>query len=117
MVGWVFFRAADLTHALRYLRAMVVHPARGGLDLDLRVMLTPEVLAALCAGIVLSLPSLPALLDRLRFTRYEHTGGFEARMDPTFVHRLPLAWLLSGFLLSVALLVGSTLNPFLYFRF
>jgi alginate O-acetyltransferase complex protein AlgI len=117
MVGWVFFRAPNLSHAVGYLRSMFAwrHGAPG--DLDLRVLLSPEVLAAFVFGVVLSVPSLPALLERLQVRRYEHTGGFEPRMDPTYVHKLPVVWLVTGFLLASALLVGSTLNPFLYFRF
>lgn len=114
MVGWVFFRAPNLAHALQYVRAMFAPHRQPAPDLDLLFLLSPEVLVAFAAGAVLA---LPALLDRLRFERYEHTGGFEPHMDPTYVHRLPVVWLLTGFLLSAALLVGSTLNPFLYFRF
>jgi hypothetical protein len=33
------------------------------------------------------------------------------------VHALPIPLLVAGFVLSIAILVGSTLNPFLYFRF
>src|ERR1700694_1497104 len=40
-----------------------------------------------------------------------------ARLETRSVHALPIPLLAAGFVLSVAILVGSALNPFLYFRF
>ena len=75
-------------------------------------------LLAFVAGAVLAWPTLPALLDRLGVPRYGRTAAIaEARLDTLHVHALPTLLLLVGFAVSVALLAGSTLNPFLYFRF
>jgi hypothetical protein len=40
-----------------------------------------------------------------------------ARLDTRSVHAIPVPLLATAFVLGVAILVGSTLNPFLYFRF
>ena len=41
----------------------------------------------------------------------------EGRLDTQGVHVLSTPVLIAGLVLSVAILAGSTLNPFLYFRF
>ena len=118
MVGWVFFRAPDLLHALRYLGAMVNPVYWGAPGVGTRVLLSPEVMAAFACGIVLAWPSLPGSLDRFGVKRIARSPGIrEQRLDTAHVHRLPIPVLLLGFLLATALLAGSTLNPFLYFRF
>ena len=117
MVGWVFFRASDLHHAVVYLKRML-HPFSAPLPLDLTVLMTPEVRTAMLVGAVLSFPVLPALLDKLGKPRIERSPRIaEARLDTHYTHALPVWLLLLGFVLSCALLAGSTLNPFLYFRF
>jgi alginate O-acetyltransferase complex protein AlgI len=118
MVGWVFFRANDLGHALDVIAAMAGTQGVAGLPIALRATFSPEVLLAFVAGAVLAWPTLPALLDRLGVPRYGRTAAIaEARLDTLHVHALPTLLLLVGFAVSVALLAGSTLNPFLYFRF
>lgn len=117
LVGWVFFRADSLTHAVQYVAVMFSPGGGVGLDPAARLLLTPEVLAALAAGVLFAGPTLPAVLDQLQQGRHGRVDALESHLDPVHVHRLPIAMLLAGFLLSVALLVGSSLNPFLYFRF
>jgi alginate O-acetyltransferase complex protein AlgI len=117
MVGWVFFRADTLRHALQYLHAMADLRRFAPVDASVRLLLTPEVMAALVAGLLFAVPTLPALLDRLRRPRHGRIETIEPRLDPVHVHRLPTVLLATGFTLSVALLASSSLNPFLYFRF
>jgi alginate O-acetyltransferase complex protein AlgI len=117
MIGWVFFRADSLPHALRYLGAMFDPRGVRPPDLPLQVIANGQVLGALVVGSLFAFPLLPALLERLRAPRAEAPGDVPARLDTRSVHALPVAALAVAFVLSVALLVGSTLNPFLYFRF
>ena len=64
------------------------------------------------------MPLLPALLSRLHAPRAEPPRpDLPARLETRSVHALPIPLLAAGFVLSIAILVGSTLNPFLYFRF
>ena len=61
---------------------------------------------------------MPVLLERLRVTHADVPHPeLPARLDTRSVHAMPISLLVAGFVLSIAILVGSTLNPFLYFRF
>jgi alginate O-acetyltransferase complex protein AlgI len=117
MVGWVFFRAETLPQALSYLGAM----ASGGFaapDAALALLLNAQTLAALGFGTLLSAPLLAAVLQRLRTPRAEPPRpDLPPRLETRSVHAVPIPLLVGGFVLSIAILVGSTLNPFLYFRF
>ncbi len=117
IIGWVFFRADTLSHALQYLHTMAGLHSIGELEPSARLLLTPEVYAAFVAGLLFAVPTLPKLLDLLQRQRHGRLETIEARLDPLYVHKLPLVLLLVGFMVSIALLLGSSLNPFLYFRF
>lgn len=118
MLGWVLFRAPDLSHAWDYMLALVPGDSSHPTDLELSRLLTPEAFTVLVSGAVLAFPTLPWLLDRLKLERGGRTSWIaEPRLDTASVHRLPIAMLLLGLVLCCALLVSSTLNPFLYFRF
>jgi alginate O-acetyltransferase complex protein AlgI len=118
MVGWVFFRADSLPQALGYLGRMLWPGAVAGQDVALAVVLNAQVVAALVGGTLLAAPLLPTLMARLkRPLAGAPRPDLPARLETRSVHALPIPLLAAGFVLSVALLVGSTLNPFLYFRF
>ena len=118
MVGWVFFRADSLPQAVQVLGQMG-RPGRFlGPDAAVSILLNAQTLAALSAGSLLAMPLLPALMERLRAPRAEPPRlAMPSHLDTRNVHALPIPLLAAGFVLSVALLAGSTLNPFLYFRF
>jgi alginate O-acetyltransferase complex protein AlgI len=118
MVGWVFFRADSLPHALRYLAALTNPRKFGPPDAALWVLLNAQSAAALVFGTLLAAPLLPAILARLGAPRAEPPRrDLPSRLETRSVHALPVSLLAAGFVLSIAMLVGSTLNPFLYFRF
>lgn len=118
MVGWVFFRADDLSHALHYLRHLFNPTEFYYLDVDSRILLSPETFLALVVGLVLSFPVIPRLFDSMGKSRFSRSQEIqEARLDTLYVHPQPALLLVAGFVLSCALLAGSSLNPFLYFRF
>ena len=118
MIGWVFFRADSLPQALDYLGQMASVGRFGGPDAALSILLNAQTLAALGFGSVLAMPLLPALMARLRAPRAEPPRpDLPSRLETRSVHALPIPLLAAGFVLSIAILVGSTLNPFLYFRF
>lgn len=114
MVGWVIFRAPDLPAAGQYLAAMFAPKALWQGEVDILVLLNAEVVTALLLGVILAFPTLPALLDRLRTPRADTGAAVE---DTRAAHILPVLVLIPGLILSVAHLVNSSLNPFLYFRF
>jgi alginate O-acetyltransferase complex protein AlgI len=118
MVGWVFFRADSVPLALHYLAAMTKAGRFLAPDAALSVLLNAQSITALVAGSLLATPLLPALMERLRAPRAEPPRpDLPGRLETRSVHALPIPVLAAGFVLSIAILVGSTLNPFLYFRF
>ncbi|CAN7396601.1 MBOAT family protein [Phenylobacterium sp. LjRoot225] len=117
LFGWVLFRANSLGDALHYWRTMVDLRAVQAPDIALRLQLNNEVLAALAAGCVFAMPVLPWLAARLRAPRLTPSPHLPARLDTHGVHVLSATLLVPGLVLSLAKLAGSSLNPFLYFRF
>nr|MEA2799635.1 alginate O-acetyltransferase complex protein AlgI [Phenylobacterium sp.] len=118
MVGWVFFRADSLPQALHYLAEMARPGGFQPPDAVLSLLLNAQSMTALVAGSLLAVPLLPALMERLRAPRAEPPRpDLPGRLETRSVHALPIPLLAAGFVLSIAILVGSTLNPFLYFRF
>lgn len=116
-IGWVFFRADSLPAAAAYLRTMAdpttLRPAPPGLG----VVLHAQSAAAFVAGCLFAFPLAPWLLRQVQ-APWSAAGHERAeRLDSTAVRAVPVPLLLAGLALSIALLVGSTLNPFLYFRF
>ena len=117
MAGWVLFRAESLPQALGYLGAMARLDQLAVPPVGLLVLLDNERLAAITAGLVFAVPTLPWLLDKVRARRLAAAHTLEARLDTQGVHVLSTPLLLAGLALSIAVLAGTTLNPFLYFRF
>jgi alginate O-acetyltransferase complex protein AlgI len=112
MVGWVFFRADTLPGALAFLKAMVgLSPALPA-PLTVRWFLSNDVLLAIAAGVVGSMPWLPALARR-------STGGEPAGTEsprPTLSLAGAVA-LTAVFVLSIMHVAARSYNPFIYFRF
>jgi alginate O-acetyltransferase complex protein AlgI len=118
MVGWVFFRADSLPQALAYLGAMASLGRFAPPDAALSILLNAQTILALTFGTLLSAPLLAWLLERVRTPRAEPPRpDLPTRLETRSVHAVPIPLLAAGFVLSIAMLVGSTLNPFLYFRF
>ena len=55
-LAWVFFRTADMTTAVKYLRAMFQPGASGMIASDLFSYLSLEILAVFAIGILLAMP-------------------------------------------------------------
>ncbi|MGH6996846.1 MAG: MBOAT family O-acyltransferase, partial [Phenylobacterium sp.] len=118
IAGWVIFRAESLAQAGDYLSAMANVRSFQTPRLELAHLANTEVIATLIAGSILSFPVVPALLQRLRAARSDAPSpDLPRRLDTRSAHAVPTPLLLAGLTLSVAVLAGTTLNPFLYFRF
>jgi alginate O-acetyltransferase complex protein AlgI len=100
-----------------YLAAMIRFDRMATPPVETRLLLDGQALAAIAAGIVFAFPALPWALDRLRATRLSPALYLEPQLDTQAVHVLPTPLLLGALVVSVAILAGTTLNPFLYFRF
>jgi len=91
LVGWVFFRADDLGHALGFLEAMI--GAAGSAPVPASFYLKPEVQIVLIVGLLLA-------------------------MVPFSIRRVPaLIGQMAVFALSILQVSAGTYNPFIYFRF
>ena len=111
MIGWVFFRAENLTYGLEYLSAMFNFSNMETSNLVYASILSSEVYWAFAIGIALSIPVFPRML-----------GVFQRKIGQTSAGSLTLHY--GGLLLLMSLLMlcmmkagASTYNPFIYFRF
>ncbi|MDC8005887.1 MBOAT family protein [Aureisphaera galaxeae] len=104
IIGWVFFRAADLSTALLYLKKMFVYSS-GEVSLNSYLAyhhLTPRTLFFVLVAVVFSMPVYKFLDDKV------------------LPERIPLlrpVVFCSLFVLSIVYIGSETYNPFIYFRF
>jgi len=105
-VGWVFFRAENLTLALKYIKRMFILTKPNNY-FYLGLYLNNRVIVILIAAIIFSAPVVGKLKKIL-----------EARTEKRFVYELVYDFLLIGlFAVSIIRLSSTTYNPFIYFRF
>jgi alginate O-acetyltransferase complex protein AlgI len=105
MIGWVFFRAADLPTALHLLQAMFGQAGTGVAvqPHDWHIDMGPVQWSALAVGIALAVWRLPQPAQPFVATGWRRVAGMAAAL---------LALVLCG-----ATLAAGTYNPFIYFRF
>ncbi len=109
MIGWVFFRADTLTGAFAYLRAMAGLGVAAPTAFSVSWYLTPELWLALTAGIIGSIPVVPAITRWARpHAGTERPWGFDAAAVAA------LSVVLVASILQVA---ARSYSPFIYFRF
>ena len=109
MVGWVFFRAADLPGALGMLRAMAGLGVAAPTPFAPAWYVSREVALAVAAGVIGSAPIVPALQTWVTGGR-ERGLSFAASAATTVLLTVALAG-------SIMLIAARTYNPFIYFRF
>jgi alginate O-acetyltransferase complex protein AlgI len=103
MIGWVFFRADTLAGAVAFLGAMAGFGLAAPTPYAVQWYLTPELGIALVAGVIGSMPWVPAL-----------ARGRESRWAWNLASTAALTALL---LASIVQMAARTYNPFIYFRF
>jgi alginate O-acetyltransferase complex protein AlgI len=113
MVGWVFFRARDLPHALDYIHVMF-----GGGHVDQETMpwalnFDKTGIAALIVGIFLA--TWRRVDRRYETPRFDLSGML--RQKPLLADATELAFISAILLFCAASLAAGTYNPFIYFRF
>ena len=113
MVGWVFFRADSLTAAGGMLAAMVGLGGTVPAPYSPLWYVTPEVLLTMAAGVIGSMPIVPALARRWVEPADPEV---EPRLawGPSLVGAAAIVVLLAA---SLTLVAAKTYNPFIYFRF
>ena len=78
------------------------------------ILANAQAVGALILGSLFAFPLLPLILERLRTPHADRPHPeLPARLDTRSVHAIPIPLLAAAFVLSIAILVGSTLNPFL----
>ena len=109
MVGWVFFRADSLGAAVLYLKAMGGLAAPEPAQFTLGWFLTPDVVLAIAAGAIGSIPIVPIAETWRRTLRANAAAG---AVD--FAAAAALCAILA---LAVVQCAAGSYNPFIYFRF
>jgi len=112
LIGWVFFRADTLSHAVSYLSAMFGLLPGTVAATRLAVYLNAEVAVMLVVGVLASLPIFPAIR-----TWAASTPQRKAALEQPMVELGRFALYLGILSLSVLWLASGTHNPFIYFRF
>jgi alginate O-acetyltransferase complex protein AlgI len=125
--GWVFFRADSMRTAAGILRAMIGASPALPTQFAPAWYLTPEVMLALAAGAIGSMPWVPRVRARLAHAPggdgRQATGdgppqGTDDRRTVGWVPSLAVTAALWLVLLgSLSLVAARTYNPFIYFRF
>lgn len=105
LIGWVFFRADNFSHAFEYIQTMM--RINGGKLIDNYTYLyIHDYSFVLILSIILSTPIIPTLNNKL--------GRFK---DTQMYYIIKSIVLMTIFFIVVIKLVNSTYNPFLYFKF
>ena len=114
MIGWVLFRADSLADAGHVFVAMAGGATAVAPAFDAAWYLTPEVVAALAAGVVGATPVGPALAARL----LRGPGAADASaVMPAAASLVVVATCVVLLAASVLLSAAGTYSPFIYFRF
>jgi alginate O-acetyltransferase complex protein AlgI len=111
MIGWVFFRAESLPRAFTVLGALAGMGSDPAL-LPLGLFVDTRIAVALVAGIVGSIPWLPALKKWSAERAREGRAG-----APIALEAVGLGLLVLVLVASSLELASNSYNPFIYFRF
>lgn len=110
MIGWVFFRADNFRYSFKYLQTMFGFNNNGILD-GTAIIYLNDNWGVFVIGFIACTPVIPWINKR-----FKKMQAFETRMVPIFSIVLPIVYMLL-MVFSMILLVNSTYNPFIYFRF
>jgi alginate O-acetyltransferase complex protein AlgI len=102
IVGWVIFRADNMSYAWQYIKKMFGFGQRGDILFLSQWYFDRIEIIALAIGIILSVPIFKNILDKPKSARM---GGCVN------------IFLILIFILSTMSLASATFNPFIYFRF
>lgn len=108
--GWVIFRADSLAYAMNYWYAMLEF--KGSFVYDAKPYMQKDIIFALAVGVLLSYDWRPLYK---RFVITYAKGNYHVRFFICKLISYITALLL--FTISVASIISSSYNPFIYFRF
>lgn len=102
IIGWVFFNAQDLHHAVNYIKTMF--NLTGQEYVDYIIYMDKQYMTCLIAGMVFSMP----VVEWIRNNSLAHCKVFLLFNDIA---------VLGMFVLAICCMYGAGFSPFLYFRF
>jgi len=102
--GWLLFAWEDIAHHKIFVKAMAGITEAGFVNRNTLYIITSNIL--LLIFLMLGSTSIPA-----------KAGAWICSINEIFANVLKTLFLVTIFILSIAYLVNSTYNPFLYFRF
>lgn len=117
MVGWVFFRAVDFSHALAVLGAMSGLNQAQSAEFHVGLYLNPGIVLAIVAGCLGAMPIVPEWSRWTSRLTAQGPGGWPTRLFDATYHLAGVAALCCVLVACMAQLAASTYNPFIYFRF
>jgi alginate O-acetyltransferase complex protein AlgI len=113
LIGWVFFRAEDLTSAVDYLQKMAGLVPVDRLAYPVSYFLNIDVIVSFVLGLVFATPVYHT------FQTFWHRLLARVVLTPTrlTLNAAYVLGLVGLFIMAVAYLAADTYNPFIYFRF
>ena len=103
VIGWVIFRAENLTYAISYIKNMFGMISEHNIIYERFYYIDNTEIIAFVAAVICSMP----IFNKLPEIEFRH------KIQRTLVD----IWLIVLFILSVSVMAASTYNPFIYFRF
>ncbi|MBN2682453.1 MAG: MBOAT family protein, partial [Bacteroidales bacterium] len=110
VMGWVLFYFTDMNQMADYIKLMFGDDSSGKPNMELYIVLQKNVFWLILA-FVLCMPVFPFAKDLLK--RFSKNNPLRENT----LEILTIVFSISLLLISTAMLVGSSYNPFLYFRF
>ena len=103
IIGWVIFRSESLTGAVDYLKSMFIYKSISVTEFEFFKAIFSQSIAIFLTGIVCTTPALKKLGEKIK-----------PNLITNAVYVLAITVI---FVLSIASLVSSSYNPFIYFNF
>ena len=116
MIGWIFFRADSLEHALSYIQALWNFNSLPYMDGILFNAVSTEFYLALFLGLIFSAPTLPVINAKMIHTLCDQAVALQIIAKSMRIIILA-AWMTLIIFYGSASIISGTHNPFLYFRF
>ncbi|WP_330585422.1 MULTISPECIES: MBOAT family O-acyltransferase [Clostridia] len=111
MIGWVFFRADDFSYSLKYLQTMFGLNHTNFIDGSVYIYLN-DYWIIFSLGLIFSIPIVPWMKKKY----IELAGEYKTVLVYLISFILPFIYMVIMVCVMI-LLVNSTYNPFIYFRF
>ncbi len=113
IIGWVFFRAETLEHAMGYLRAMITISTPQLFNSQIFININNEFYFVFIVAVLFSVPIYPWLQGMTFFKEGQKSNG----CGTAFFTVVNLSFLSFIFFYSISSILRGSYNPFLYFRF